>query len=259
MPHVWPHVWPTGAAGRVAVQRIVPLLVLALAWEVAGRLAGSRLLPPLSRVTLAMMRGLQGTLAVDLGITLLRVAAAFALAMLLGAALGIAMGWSRRLDAALDSALTLLLNLPALVVIVLLFVWFGLNEATTVAAVALNKLPGTAVTLREGTRALDRDLSDMARSFRLSRLATLRHVVLPQLGPYLVAAARSGLAVVWKIVLVAELLGRSNGIGFRLQVDFQLFDVTALLADTLALLVSVQLIEWLAIQPLERAVSRWRR
>lgn len=232
--------------------------MLAAGWEIAARLAGSRLLPPLSSVVASMVTGLEGSLGTDLGVTLLRVAAAFSLAMVLGSALGIAMGLSPRLNAALDSPLTLLLNLPALVVIVLLFVWFGLNEPATIAAVALNKLPGTAVTLREGARALDRDYFDMARVFRLSRPRVLRHVILPQLGPYLVAAARSGLAVVWKIVLVAELLGRSNGVGFRLQVDFQLFDVTAILADTLALLIAVQAIEWLALQPMERAVSRWR-
>ena len=233
--------------------------MLAAVWEVAGRLAGSRSLPPLSRVLGALVDGFWPELATDLGITLLRVAAAFAVAMVAGSALGIAMGVWRRVDLALDSLMTLLLNLPALVVIVLLFVWFGLTEAATVAAVALNKLPGTAVTLREGARALDRDLSDMARSFRLSRLATLRHVVLPQLGPYFVAAGRSGLAVVWKIVLVAELLGRSNGIGFRIQVDFQVYDMTKILADTLALLIAVQIIEWAALQPIERAIARWRR
>ncbi len=222
-------------------------------------MSGSRLLPPLSRVIEALIDGLQGTLAADLGITLLRVLAAFALAMVVGSALGIAMGMSRRIDMAFDSLVTLLLNLPALVVIVLLFVWLGLTEIATVAAVALNKLPGTAVTLREGARALDPAFTEMARGFRLSRWVMLRHVVAPQLGPYFVAAARSGLAVVWKIVLVAELLGRSNGIGFRLQIDFQLFDVTAILADTLALLIAVQAIEWIALQPMERAVSRWRR
>jgi NitT/TauT family transport system permease protein len=240
--------------------RIVPLVVLAVLWEAVGRAVGSRLLPPLTAVLAALGQGLwNGALARDLGVTLLRVALAFVLAMGAGAALGITMGRSRRLDAAFDSLLTLLLNLPALVVIVLLFVWFGMNEVTTIVAVALNKLPGTAVTLREGARALDPGLAGMARVFGMSRLATLRHVVLPQLGPYLIAAARSGLAVVWKIVLVAELLGRSDGIGFRLQVDFQLFDVTAILADTLALLIAVQAIEWLALQPVERALGRWRQ
>ncbi len=123
---------------------------------------------------------------------------------------------------------------------------------------ALNKLPSTAVTVREGARALDQGLIEMAQSFCVSRLSALRHVVLPQLYPYLFAAARSGLALIWKIVLVAELLGRSDGVGFQIQIYFQLFDVTGILAYTLAFIIVVQLIEWVLLQPLERQANRWR-
>jgi len=87
----------------------------------------------------------------------------------------------------------------------------------------------------------------------------LRHVVLPQLTPYFLAASRSGLALIWKIVLVVELLGRSNGVGFQIQIYFQLFDVTMILAYTLAFILVVQAIEWLGLQPLERWITRWRR
>jgi NitT/TauT family transport system permease protein len=159
----------------------------------------------------------------------------------------------------LDSWVMALLNLPALVVIVLMYVWFGLTEAAAVGAVTLNKLPTTAVVVREGTRALDRDLAEMARSFRMRRWTRLRHVVLPQLYPYVFAAARSGLAIIWKIVLVVELLGRSNGVGFQIQVYFQLFDVTQILAYTLAFILVVQAIEWAVLQPMERRATRWRR
>jgi NitT/TauT family transport system permease protein len=141
---------------------------------------------------------------------------------------------------------------------VLIYVWFGLNEAAAIAAVALNKLPTTVVTMREGARALDPALAEMARSFHMPRWRTLRHVTLPQLAPYLFAAARSGLALIWKIVLVVELLGRSNGIGFQIQIYFQLFDVTLILAYTLAFLLVAQLIEWVVMQPLENWAMRWR-
>ncbi|MBL8655392.1 MAG: ABC transporter permease subunit [Alphaproteobacteria bacterium] len=219
----------------------------------------NRLLPSFSAVAFEMWRlSADGTLPLHLGITLARVAAAFTLTLLLGGALGIAMGRWRQLDAALDSAVTLLLNMPALVLIVLIYVWFGLTEAAAIGAVALNKLPNTAVTLREGSRALDPALMEMARSFRMPRLRVLRHVILPQLAPYIVAAARSGLALIWKIVLVVELLGRSNGVGFQIQIHFQLFDVTAILAYALAFVMVVQLIEWAAFQPLERRVAKWR-
>uniref|UniRef100_A0A8J4HFI5 ABC transporter permease subunit n=1 Tax=Acidicaldus sp. TaxID=1872105 RepID=A0A8J4HFI5_9PROT len=200
-----------------------------------------------------------GDLLFNLGITLLRVAASFAIAMVLGTALGLALGVWRWLDLAFDSWLIVLLNMPALVLIVLMYVWFGLNEPTAVIAVALNKLPSTAVTVREGARALDRGLMEMAQSYRMGRLATLRHVVLPQLHPYLFAAARAGLAIIWKIVLVVELLGRSNGVGFAIEEYFQLFDVTRILAYTLAFILVVQAIEWGLWQPLERRANRWRR
>jgi NitT/TauT family transport system permease protein len=84
-------------------------------------------------------------------------------------------------------------------------------------------------------------------------------VILPQLYPSLAAAARSGLALIWKIVLVVELLGRSNGVGFQLGVYFQLFDVTGILAYALSFIIVVQLIEWGLLQPLERRINRWRR
>lgn len=199
-----------------------------------------------------------GALPWNLAITLGRVAAAFTLSLLLGSALGIAMGRWRGLDLWLDNAVTVLLNFPALVLIVLLYVWFGLNEVAAIAAVALNKLPATVVTMREGTRALDPALTEMAHSFRMPRWRVLRHVILPQLVPYILAAARSGLALIWKIVLVVELLGRSNGVGFEIQIYFQLFDVTLILAYTFAFILVAQLIEWLVMQPLERWGTRWR-
>jgi NitT/TauT family transport system permease protein len=102
-------------------------------------------------------------------------------------------------------------------------------------------------------------LDEMALSFRMPRWRVLRHVVLPQLVPYVFAAARSGLALIWKIVLVVELLGRSNGIGFQIQIYFQLFDVTMILAYTLAFILVVQIIEWAVLQPLENRATRWRR
>jgi NitT/TauT family transport system permease protein len=229
-------------------------------WVVASSLAGPRLLPgPLSVVT-AMLEGVRtGTLVGDLAATLSRTAAAFVLAMGFGSALGYALGRRPLLDRFVDPWIVLLLNLPALVVIILIYVWFGLTEAAAVAAVAINKLPNTVVVVREGARALDPALDDVARVFRFGTARRLRHVVVPQLAPYLMAAARSGLSLVWKIVLIVELLGRSNGIGFALGNAFQLFDVSAILANALAFVLVMLLIETLVVQPLERRSNRWRR
>jgi NitT/TauT family transport system permease protein len=240
--------------------RIAAAAAILLVWQIAASLAHSRLLPSFTAVLHAMARETEsGALPWNLAITLGRVAAAFTVSLFLGGALGIAMGRWRRFDLLLDNAVTVLLNLPALVIIVLIYVWFGLTETAAIAAVALNKLPSTTVTLREGARALDPLLDEMAVSFRMARWRVLRHVILPQLVPYIFAAARSGLALIWKIVLVVELLGRSNGVGFQIQIYFQLFDVTMILAYTLAFIIVVQIIEWSALQPLERWATPWRR
>ena len=247
------------AASSLA-QRIGSLALLIAVWQVAADAVHSRLLPSASAVFVVLIQEcVHGPLLFHLGITLTRVAAAFALAMIVGTAVGIVMGRSRTLDALFDSWLVLLLNLPALVIIVLAYVWFGLTEAAAIGAAAVNKIPNTAVTLREGARALDRTYSDMAASFHVGRWRALRHVILPQLYPYVFAAARSGLALVWKIVLIVELLGRSNGVGFEIQLYFQQFDVTRILAYSIAFMVVMQLLEWALFQPLERRASAWRQ
>ena len=98
----------------------------------------------------------------------------------------------------------------------------------------------------------------MAQVFRMGPWTRMRHVLLPQLAPYLAAAARSGLSLVWKIVLIVELLGRPNGVGFEIGVAFQLFDVTRILAYALAFIAVMLAIETFLVQPLERHVARWR-
>ena len=123
----------------------------------------------------------------------------------------------------------------------------------------VNKLPIVVVTLREGTRALNRDLLEVAQSYQFGPSKTLRHVIWPQLYPFVMAAARTGLALIWKIVLVVELLGRSNGMGYQLHLFFQLFDVASILAYTIAFIAVIQLIEWLILKPLDLRAHRWRR
>jgi len=239
--------------------RAVSLLLLLALWEAASRLVQSRLFPGAGAVLGALFdETVHGALLHDLSATLFRVAIAFAVAMFAGTMIGIAMGLVRALDTLFDSWIVLFLNLPALVIAVLLYVWLGLTDAAAIAAVALSKLPTVVVTLREGTRALDRDLAGMARSFRLGAMRTWRHVILPQLSPYLFVASRSGLALIWKIVLVVELLGRPDGIGYEIQVFFQLFDIKRLIAYALAFVAVVLAIEWCVLLPLERRLLRWR-
>ena len=239
--------------------KLVSLAALIAIWALVASFALPRLAPGPWPVWLAFLDELRhGDLIPHFAATLARVAAAFTLAMIFGVVFGYAMGRSRLINKAADPLLILLLNLPALVVIILAYVWVGLTETAAIGAVTLNKLPNVVVTLREGTRALDPALDEMGAVFRFSRWKALRHIVLPQLAPYVAAAARSGLSIVWKIVLVVELLGRPNGVGFALNTYFQLFDVAHILAYALSFVAVMLVIENFLVQPLERHANRWR-
>ena len=200
-----------------------------------------------------------GQLPYHLSKTLYRLLVSFSIAMLLGCAIGIALGRHKQLDYFFDNWLVIFLNIPALVTIILCYVWFGLVESAAILAVVINKLPNVIVTIREGTRSLDSELLDMAKCYRFSKSKTLRHVIWPQLHPFVMAATRSGLALIWKIVLVVEMLGRSNGMGYQLYLFFQLFDVASILAYTIAFVTLIQGIELLILKPLDKKALRWRR
>ena len=81
-------------------------------------------------------------------------------------------------------------------------------------------------------------------------------VFLPQLYPYIMASVRLCLSLIWKIVLVVELLGRSDGVGFALNTLFQFFDIAGILAYTLAFVLIVLLIEILFFKPFDKLVAR---
>lgn len=240
--------------------RILSLAALIALWAVAAALVQSRLLPgPLAvgAVTLAEIRS--GELPFQLGCTLARVIGSFSIAMLLGTVAGYAMGRSKAIDRYADPWLIVLINMPALVTIIFAYVWIGLDETAAILAVAINKLPNVTVVMREGTRALDPELEEMAKAFQFTWLSRIRHVVIPQLAPYLAASSRSGLAIVWKIVLVVELLGRPNGVGFVLGSAFSLFDMARILSYAICFIVVMLVIESFLVQPLERRANRWRR
>ncbi len=240
--------------------RVLSLAALLALWALVAALAHSRLLPDPLSVGAAILADIRsGELPFQMACTLARVVAAFSLAFSLGVVAGYAMGRWKIVDRYADPWLIVLLNLPALVVIIFAYIWIGLDETAAIVAVALNKLPNVIVVTREGVRSLDAGLDDMARAFRLKWPTRIRHVVLPQLAPYLAAVSRSSLSISWKIVLVVELIGRPNGVGFVLGSAFSLFDMTKILSYAITFVALMLAIETLLVQPLERRTNRWRR
>jgi NitT/TauT family transport system permease protein len=242
------------------ILRVGSLFSLLIAWEIAARIAQDpALLPgPLVTAKVAYAQIQSGDLLFHVTLTLLRVAVAFIGAMIVGTAIGIAVGRNGTLDTFFDTWLVIALNIPALVTIVLCYVWFGLTETAAIFAVALNKTPTVITIIREGARSLDRSLLEMAQLYRVPSTRILWRIVLPQLAPSLMGAARSGLALTWKIVLVVELLGRPNGVGFQIRRFFNFFDIAGILAYTLVFVTVILTVEALVLKPLDRRVRKWR-
>ncbi len=220
----------------------------------------ARLFPTPVAVALQLWQHLtEGRLLSDLGKTLTRAFTAFAVAMLLGTAIGIGLGRSRLADRLFSSWLVIGLNLPAIVIAIMLYIWLGLTEFALILAVVLNKLPLVVTTIREGVRSFSADYDDLARAYRLPIWRRLAFVTTPQLTPFILAAARTGLSLIWKIVLVFEVLGSDGGVGFRISTFFQFFDIKGILSYTTAFIAVVFVFEYMVLRPLERRILRWRQ
>lgn len=240
--------------------RTLSLMILLIIWQLGALLLSSDLLPTPVSVIASMREHLQsGELLQHLGITLIRVLISFIIAMMIGVAFGMLMGSREVWNRSLDSLIILGLNVPALVTIILCYIWFGLTEMAAIFAVAVNKIPMVIVTVREGARAIEKEFLEVGQVYQLSRKDIFFKIYLPQLYPYLFGAARNGLALIWKIVLVVELLGRSDGVGFQLGNYFQFFDIRSILAYTFAFAAVIFIIEAVIMRPMEARLNRWRQ
>ena len=239
--------------------RLLSFLLFLLIWFSSSFIFNSSLFPSPNNVLEKIMSEIESDeLFFHTLITLKRVFLSFTIAMIIGTVLGIFMGRKEKFNTFFDDWLVLGLNIPALVIIILCYVWFGLNETAAILAVSLNKIPMVAVILREGARSIEKEFIDVAKFYNINKFKLITKVILPQLYPYLMSASRSGLSLIWKIVLVVELLGRSNGVGFKLYGFFQFFDISGILAYTFTFVVIIIIVEFVFVRPLEKKLTAWR-
>ncbi len=237
---------------------VSPLLLLA-AWQLLAMVFPGRLFPTPIDVAIELWRDtVEGKLLSDMGKTLWRAAVAFVIAMSLGTAIGIAFGRNRIADRLFSTWVIVGLNLPAVVIAIVLYIWLGLTEFALIIAVIVNKVPLVITTIREGVRSFSPEYDELGRAFRMPFGRRLKLIFVPQLTPYMLAAARTGLALIWKIVLVFEVLGSDGGVGFRINTLFQFFDMKGILAYTTAFILVVLVFEYWVMRPLEHYVLRWR-
>jgi NitT/TauT family transport system permease protein len=194
----------------------------------------------------------------EMGSTLRRVLVGFGIAMIFSIPLGILMGTLRSLESFFEPPVILGLTMPGLIWAVLMIMFFGLNETSAYAAVAITIMPMLAISIWQGTKSIDKDLIDMSRIFHASPLSKVVDVILPQLISHILAAIRYGLGLAWKVVVVVEMFGLSNGVGYQVVRGFNVFSMKAVLAWAISFLVVMIVIEFGIIGWVEKAVTRWR-
>jgi NitT/TauT family transport system permease protein len=248
----WELAWATGL-------RIASIVAMLLVWWGMTFFFPPTLIPhPIDTLTEVLAIMSTGDFFSEMGATLRRVGIGFAIAMLVSIPLGILMGTIKSLEHFFESPVILGLTMPGLIWAVLAIMFFGLNETSAYAAVSITICPMLAISLWQGTKSIDKDLIDMSTAFHASPWSKIVDVILPQLISHILAAIRYGLGLAWKVVVVVEMFGFSNGVGYQVVRGFNTFSMKAVLAWAITFLIVMIIIEFGLIGWLETRVTRWR-
>jgi NitT/TauT family transport system permease protein len=198
------------------------------------------------------------TAGFHIGITLARIFLTFSIAMLAGIGLGLLMGLRRKVELAFGYLIPIALTIPTLLAVFLCVLWFGFSEAGGLFAVVITVTPFVTVNMLAGTKALDKDLIDMAHAFKANRRLMIRKVVIWQLMPYIFAAFRYAFGMTWKIVALAETFGLKYGIGYMFTFWFEQFNMVQVMAWIVLFVALMLVLEHGVIARLEDKIFAWR-
>ncbi len=190
--------------------------------------------------------------------TLLRIFEGLVISMIIGTAIGLLMGLDRNVEAFFDSWIMVLLTFPAICWAFLSVLWFGLSEAAPLLTIVLIVFPFVAMNIWEGTKALEKDLVNMARVYKADRYLMVRKVLIPQLMPFIFSALRIALSLSWKIALVGEAFGVSSGVGQKLIYWFEDTRVDMMLAWGVSFMIVMVIIDLLVFRLWEKRTFAWR-
>jgi ABC-type nitrate/sulfonate/bicarbonate transport system permease component len=205
------------AALRSTAVRYLPLLILALGWEIAPRigLVSPLVLPPLSDVCVAWYREIaDGRLVVHGAASLYRAGLGLLFAIVVGAALGIVMAWWRPVNALLSPLVELFYPMPKSALIPVTVLWLGFGDGSKILLIFLGCMLPVTLGAFNGARGSDRLLVWSARSMGASRLRMLWDVVVPSAMPELLNGIRTALALAFILLVSSELIASQNGLGY---------------------------------------------
>jgi NitT/TauT family transport system permease protein len=214
--------------------------------------------PPLTILETMQEIVTSGLLVTHFGATLEKIAIGFSLAFIIGAFIGILMGMNRWWEAFFSDWVLILMTTPGLIFVLVSTMVFGLSYIGPIVAVVITGFPYVAVNLVEGVKAAPKDLTDMARSYNVSRARLIRHVIIPFLAPFIFTAIRYGFSVSWKVATLTEVIGGNEGIGFMMRREFQSFSMAGFLSWALLFFAFALFLERVVLQRQIDRFFRWR-
>jgi NitT/TauT family transport system permease protein len=248
--------------GRELTGRLVPpllavLSVVALWWLLY--MIYPRLLPsPVSTVREALRLVSDGTFFFHMYQSLRRVFVGSIVAMFFSVGVGIYMGTVVMGERFFQPLVVLGLTIPGLMWALIAVMLFGINEWSPYFAVTVTIFPMLVINIWAGVKALDKELIDMSRVFHFTPWMKISQVSIPQLVPNIFAATRYGLGLAWKVVVVVEMFGTSNGVGYQVMKSYQVFNMEGVIAWTLTFVAAMIVLEYGAINFAERRLTAWR-
>ncbi len=191
-------------------------------------------------------------------VTIVRILEGVVICMLIGTALGLLMGRERNIEAFFDSWIMVLLTFPAVCWAFLAVLWFGLSDMGPILTIILIVFPFVTMNIWEGTKAVDKQLVDMATVYKANRSLIIRKVLIPQLMPFIFSALRIALSLSWKIALVGEAFGVGTGVGQQLIYWFEDTRVDMMLAWGVSFMILMVAIDLLVLRSWEKRTFAWR-
>jgi NitT/TauT family transport system permease protein len=244
---------------RRMLYRVGFLSTVLVLWWLASTVFFSEVIPPVGDTLRLVWDLLTGAFFYEqLWATGQRVLMGFAIAYVSGMVIGIAMGRSKRVEAFFEMFIIIGTSQPGLFVAMIILVALGLKSSTAIITLGYLATPIVTVSIWQGAKNLDSGLNEVADVFGYNRVSKIRHVIMPQLWSPALAGLRQGLGLTWKYVVMIELIGLNNGVGYQVTRNFQLFDLTAVVAWTICFLAVVLFIEYAVIRTVERRLFSWR-
>ena len=248
---------PLAAAARAALPTVLALAVLAVAWELVGRLLRFPWFPPLS-VALAALAELhrQGLIWTNLLASLRSLAIGFGLALVFGLVVGTLLGRYRRLEYLFGIYVQALVFAPSIVFAPIFFTLFGLSDATRIGVVFLYSAFIMAVNTQTAVRHVDRSLVEMATVFGASERKIVLKVIVPAALPFIMAGVRLGAGRAVKGMINGEAFVALVGLGGLIETYGGRFAADKVLA-LLIVVVGVSVLVASLVQWLDRRLTAW--